>query len=119
MTSEAPSTSGQQFFKDTAYVLSSGRIAAERNENDICIQTSEEFSTEFLRDHVALRRLPMISEGEQHQPKRLGYKFNQNHQLVYEDLTGILGMQRFDSEYVQFRIVPNMKLVPARDWFWG
>jgi hypothetical protein len=56
---------------------------------------------------------------EQHQPKRLGYKFNQNHQLVYEDLTGILGMQRFDSEYVQFRIVPNMKLVPARDWFWG
>jgi hypothetical protein len=99
MTSEAPSTSGQQFFKDTAYVLSSGRIAAERNENDICTQTGEEFSTEFLRDRVALRRLPVISEGEQHQPKRLGYKFNQNHQLVYEDLTGILGMQRFDSEY--------------------
>jgi hypothetical protein len=41
----------------------------------------------------------VISEVEQHQPKRLGYKFNQNHQLVYEDLTGILGMQRIDSEY--------------------
>lgn len=94
MTSEAPSTSGQQLYKDTAYVLSSGRIAAERNvNNNICIQTGEEFSTEFLR------RLPVISEVEQHQPKRVGYKFNQNHQLVYEDLTGILGLQRIDSEY--------------------
>lgn len=99
MTSEAPSTSGQQFYKDAAHVLSSGRNAAERNENNICIQTGEEFSTEFLRDRVALRRLPVISEGEQHQPKRVDYKFNQNHQLVYEDLTGILGLQRIDSEH--------------------
>ena len=96
MTSEAPSTSGQQFYKDAAYVLSSGRIAAERNENNICLQTGEEFSNEFLRDRVALRRLPVISED---QPKRVDYKFNQNHQLVYEDLTGILGLQRIDSEY--------------------
>jgi hypothetical protein len=57
MTSEAPSISSQQFFKDTVYVLSSGRIVAEKNENNICIQTSEEFSIKFLRDRVALRRL--------------------------------------------------------------
>lgn len=97
MTSEAPSTSGQQFYKDTVYVLSRDRAAAEIDVNNICSQTGEEFSFNFLRDRASVRRLPLISELEQHQPNRVGINFK-NQQLVYEDLSGLPGLQRIDSE---------------------
>ena len=91
MTGEAPTTSGQQFNKDTAHVLSSDRTTAGGNENNICIQTGEEFATEFLQDRVALRRLP-------HPQKRVGFNFNQNHQLVHEDPIGVVGLQGSNSD---------------------
>ncbi|KAF5464947.1 hypothetical protein F2P56_014984 [Juglans regia] len=98
MTREAPSTSGQQSYKEAGYVLPSDRTTTERKENNICVQTGEEFSTKFLRDRTALRRLPLISEVEQHQPKRVGFNLNKNHQLAYEDLGATVGLQRIDSE---------------------
>ncbi|XP_040993868.1 LOW QUALITY PROTEIN: uncharacterized protein LOC121240468 [Juglans microcarpa x Juglans regia] len=98
MTREAPSTSGQQSYKEAGYVLPSDRTTTERKENNICVQTGEEFSTKFLRDRTALRRLPLISEVEQHQPKRVGFNLNKNHQLAYEDLSATVGLQRIDSE---------------------
>ncbi|KAG6667790.1 uncharacterized protein LOC122316439 [Carya illinoinensis] len=98
MTREAPSTSGQQSYNEAGYVLPSGRTTSERKENEICVQTGEEFSTEFLRDRAALRRLPLISEVEQYQPKRLGFNLNKNHQLAYEDLSATVGLHRIDSE---------------------
>ncbi|KAL4643783.1 hypothetical protein ACB092_02G116900 [Castanea dentata] len=90
MTSEAPSSSAQQFHNDTQQFPSSLRTAAERKIHNICVQTGEEFSTEFLQDRVAMRRLPR-------QPKRVGFNFNQNHQLFHEDLNGIVELQRIDS----------------------
>ncbi|KAK9289233.1 hypothetical protein L1049_017707 [Liquidambar formosana] len=91
MTSEGPDTSGEEIPRDSANVVSGSGSAAERLEHDICVQTGEEFSTEFLRDRVSPRRVSVMTDMDQHQLKRVGYNCNQNHQLVHEDLTGILG----------------------------
>ncbi|KAF3457625.1 hypothetical protein FNV43_RR02283 [Rhamnella rubrinervis] len=98
MTGEAPSTSGRQFYKDTHIVLND-RAAADKNVNNFCTQTGEEFSSEFIQDRATLRRLaPVMTNVHQRLPKRVGLNYNQNHhQPVYEDLTGILGLRR-DSE---------------------
>lgn len=92
MTSEAPCTPNQESYEDTTNVV-------DRNVNNICLQTGEEFSTEFLQDPSSLRRLPSIKNDVDHRlPKRVAFNFNQNQQLVYEDLTGILGLERMNSE---------------------
>ncbi|KAJ7955572.1 Serine/threonine-protein kinase EDR1 [Quillaja saponaria] len=98
MTGEAPDTSGQQAYHDSDNVGPSYQIPADRNANDISVQTGEEFSSQFLRDRVALRRIPVSNDLDQCQVKKVGFNFNQNYQLVYEDLTGILGLRRMDSE---------------------
>ncbi|KAL5781493.1 hypothetical protein ACOSP7_006522 [Xanthoceras sorbifolium] len=99
MTSEAPATSGQQFYRDKANIVSSNRAAVEKNINSICAQTGEEFSSEFLRDRVAIRRVHVRNDGNHRpQPSQAGFNFNQNHQIVYEDLNGILGLRRKDSD---------------------
>lgn len=99
MSGEAPCTSGQQFYKDTPVVLND-RAAADRNVGNFCTQTGEEFSTEFLQDRASLRRLaPVMTNVDRHLPKRVGLNYNPNHrQLVYEDITGILGLRRLDSD---------------------
>ncbi|XP_015887516.3 uncharacterized protein LOC107422567 [Ziziphus jujuba] len=101
MTKEARAgTSSQQFYKDTPNVVSNNRAAADRDVDNFCIQTGEEFSTEFLQDRAGLRRLaPVMTNVNQRLPTRSGLNYNQNHQqLAYEDLSGILGLRRVDSE---------------------
>ncbi|KAK2976044.1 hypothetical protein RJ640_029917, partial [Escallonia rubra] len=39
---------------------------------------------------------------DHHQQKRVGFNINQNQQLVYEDLSGLLGIRRNDSESGKF-----------------
>ncbi|KAK1591953.1 hypothetical protein Q3G72_016560 [Acer saccharum] len=100
MTSESPpAASGKQFYRDKANAVSGNRAAVEKSKNSVCAQTGEEFSSEFLRDRVAIRRVQVRNDGD-HRPQtsRVGYNFNQNHQMVYEDLNGILGLRRKDSE---------------------
>lgn len=101
MTNEARAgTSSQQFYKDAPYVVSDDRAASVKDVNNFCTQTGEEFSTEFLQDRAGLRRLaPVMTNVNQCMPMRAGLNYNQNHQQqVYEDLSGILGLRRVDSE---------------------
>ncbi|PQQ19381.1 uncharacterized protein Pyn_39647 [Prunus yedoensis var. nudiflora] len=99
MTSEAPGTSGQQFCKDTINHDRSNKSAADENENNICAQTGEEFSAEFLQDRISQRRLaPVVTGVDQRQSKRVGFNLNKNHKLVYEDPAGGVGLRRTDSD---------------------
>ncbi|CAL2225622.1 unnamed protein product [Prunus armeniaca] len=99
MTSEAPGTSRQQFCKDTINHDRSNKSAADDNENNICAQTGEEFSAEFLQDRISQRRLaPVVTGVDQRQSKRVGFNLNKNHKLVYEDLAGVVGLRRTDSD---------------------
>ncbi|XP_057471422.1 uncharacterized protein LOC130760219 [Actinidia eriantha] len=93
MTSEVPGTSGQQYKNDSAKVVPINEYYADKGVHNVSIQTGEEFSPEFLRDRVSSRRAPVVTDTDQHQPKRMGFN-----QLVYEDLTGLLGIRRRDSE---------------------
>lgn len=97
MSNEAPGTSGEQY-KDTVSFGSGDRISSDNDVDNICLQTGEEFSAEFLRDRVALRRFPVTTEADQRIPNRLDFNTNNNYQLVYEDLKHVLGLRRMDSD---------------------
>lgn len=64
-----------------------GEIGCGNNdrEDNICSQTGEEFSNEFLRDFGAQRRAPQVDNS------------HKNRHLVYEDFHRILGLQRVES----------------------
>lgn len=103
MSNEDPNNPGKQC-KDTLNVGSSDRIPYDKDEVDnICLQTGEEFSAEFLRDRVALRRFPIINDVEQHLPNNLNFHMNinnnnNNYQMVYEDLKRVPGQERMGSD---------------------
>ncbi|KAI4346128.1 hypothetical protein L6164_013206 [Bauhinia variegata] len=117
MTSEASDTLGQQY-KDNMKVGSSDKIPSDSDEDYICSQTGEEFSAEFLRDRTVLRRIPVMTDVDQHQLNRLGYNFNQNHQLAHEDLTRILNVRRTDSDAKSdlSEFAPATGHVEAQNW---
>ncbi|KAL6970626.1 hypothetical protein U1Q18_030320 [Sarracenia purpurea var. burkii] len=99
MTSEVPGNSGRQCRNDSAKVVPIEGFYDDKGvHNNISIQTGEEFSPEFLRDRFSPRRMPIIIDIDQRLPKRGGFNYAQNNQLVYEDLTGLLGIRRRDSE---------------------
>ncbi|KAK7391586.1 hypothetical protein VNO78_20003 [Psophocarpus tetragonolobus] len=68
--------------------------------DNICLQTGEEFSAEFLRDRVASRRFPVIIDSDQRLPSRLDANIkDNNYHLVYEDLKHVLGpLRRTESD---------------------
>lgn len=78
--------------------MSSNRVDAERSVNNVCLQTGEEFSSEFLRDRVAVRRMTVMNDGKYLQTIQAGVNINQNHQVVCGDLNGIVGLRRMDNE---------------------
>ncbi|KAJ0035993.1 hypothetical protein Pint_25318 [Pistacia integerrima] len=94
MRSETSGTAGKQLYRYEKNVLSSNRVAAERNMDDKCAQTGEEFSSEFLRDRTAQRRITVMNDGGHRHPTQMGFNFNQNNQAVYRDLNGIHGSRR-------------------------
>ncbi|KAK9183302.1 hypothetical protein WN944_026453 [Citrus x changshan-huyou] len=98
MTREDPSASGQPLCRDRRNVVSSNRVDAERSVNNVCLQTGEEFFSEFLRDRVAVRRITVMNDGKYLQPIQAGVNINQNHQVVCEDLNGIVGLRRMANE---------------------
>ncbi|XP_027365659.1 uncharacterized protein LOC113872358 [Abrus precatorius] len=100
MSNEDPCNSGEQY-KNTVSAGLSDRISSDNDVDNICAQTGEEFSADFLRDRVALRRFPVITDADQHLPNRLDFNINNNnnnYQLVYEDLKHVLGLRRTDSD---------------------
>ncbi|KAL6191883.1 hypothetical protein ACLB2K_038272 [Fragaria x ananassa] len=100
MTSEVRGTSGPQFRTDATNHVLSDRSGGDRDEDIICVQTGEEFSTEFLQDRIAQRRLAPVVTGtvDQHQSKRVGFNLTQNNPFVSEDLNAVLGLRRIDSD---------------------
>ncbi|KAF3946485.1 hypothetical protein CMV_027252 [Castanea mollissima] len=66
--------------------------------NNVSVRTGEEFSLEFMQDRVGARRVPAVANSGQKREKRVVFNYDQNGQLGYEDLTGLLGLRRIDSE---------------------
>ncbi|KAF8392064.1 hypothetical protein HHK36_022405 [Tetracentron sinense] len=98
MKSEATVPSRQRIQQESASVVSGDGFPTGNRPHNISIQTGEEFSMEFLQDRVASRRVPIIPDMDHSHTKRVEFNLNQNHHLGYEDLTGILGLRRVDSE---------------------
>ncbi|KGN56764.1 uncharacterized protein LOC101205945 [Cucumis sativus] len=100
MAREVHGVLSQQLYMERPSVVSDVRITADHSVSDVCVQTGEVFSPQFMRDRVALRRFSDMSDGDQQQQqqKRKGFGFNPSNQLVYEDLSGILGLKRMNSE---------------------
>ncbi|KAG4908266.1 hypothetical protein JHK86_056750 [Glycine max] len=98
MSNEDHGVSGKQYI-DAVSVGLSDRIPSDDDADYICLQTGEEFSAEFLRDRVASRKFPVITDADQHLPNRLDANIRENSpQLVYEDLKHVLGLRRTESD---------------------
>lgn len=98
MSNEDPGISGRQYI-DVVNVGFSDRISSDNDEDNICLQTGEEFSAEFLRDRVALRKFPAITDADQRLPNRLDVNIkDNNYEMVYEDLKHVLGIKRIESD---------------------
>ena len=63
------------------------------DDDDVCSQTGEEFSNEFLRDVAAQRRPPQVAVVN----RNAEAANHNNRHLVYEDFNRILGLQRVES----------------------
>ncbi|XP_022974864.1 uncharacterized protein LOC111473634 [Cucurbita maxima] len=100
MARKVHDTLSQQLYMERPRVVTDVRITADHGVSDVCVQTGEVFSPQFVRDRAALRRLSDVSDGDQQQQpqKRTGLALNPSSQLVYEDLSGILGLKRMNSE---------------------
>ncbi|XP_021291848.1 dual specificity protein kinase splB isoform X1 [Herrania umbratica] len=99
MASNTPVTSSPRSYHDKAIIVSNDGAATDRNVSNICVQTGEEFSTEFLRHPGALRRIALTTDVDHLQSRLAAFNYNQNCQQVCKDLKCIPGLRRKDSEY--------------------
>ncbi|VVA41197.1 PREDICTED: serine/threonine-kinase [Prunus dulcis] len=99
MTNEVPGPSGQWIQKKATLVVPN---MVKNVHNHVSVQTGEEFSMEFLQDRFAARRGPAVTDMIENCENKVGLNYNQNYQLGYQDLTGILGLRRMDSETKDF-----------------
>ncbi|GMJ01833.1 hypothetical protein like AT1G04700 [Hibiscus trionum] len=73
--------------------------STDGDTNNICVQTGEEFSTEFLKHTGPLRRIAVTMDADHTHPRQAGFNNNPNCQQVYKDLLGIPELRRKESEY--------------------
>ncbi|XVF84682.1 hypothetical protein PTKIN_Ptkin17bG0057200 [Pterospermum kingtungense] len=111
MAGNAPVTSSSKSYHEKEITMSSDRASKDENENNICVQTGEEFSTDFLRHPGALRRVAVITDVDHIQPRQADFSYNGNCQQVHKDLKGIPGLRRNESEYSSD--VPNFVAWPT------
>lgn len=83
INNKVPGPSGRWIGQEPTPVVST---VVKNVNNNISVQTGEEFSKKFLQDRLPVRKVTAVANG------------NQNSQLAYEDLTCILGLRRMDSE---------------------
>ncbi|GLU07873.1 hypothetical protein SLE2022_248120 [Rubroshorea leprosula] len=97
MIREASGPSGKWIQQESTSIVSN---VGKNLNNNVSIQTGEEFSMEFLQDRVAMRGIPVVPDTAQIVEKRLGFNQKQNldHKLAYEDIARLLGLGRMDSE---------------------
>ncbi|KAE8714560.1 Detected protein of unknown function [Hibiscus syriacus] len=80
-------------------VESSDRGSTDGDTDNICAQTGEEFSTEFLKHTGALRRIAVTMDADYSQSRLAGFNNNQNCHQVYKDLQCIPELIRNETEY--------------------
>ncbi|GAB2220030.1 hypothetical protein Droror1_Dr00007672 [Drosera rotundifolia] len=73
-------------------------LANSNVDSFVCVQTGEEFSTEFLRDRLAAKMNPSASPIAGNKEIGAGNHNDHNSQLGYEDLARILGLGTVNSE---------------------
>lgn len=95
MGGEVSGSSAQLIQKQPSLIVPNVRNNLNSN---FSVRTGEEFSMEFLQDRFSARRVPTVPDMAQKREKKVVLNYDQNGQLVYEDLTGILGLRRIDSE---------------------
>lgn len=67
--------------------------------NNVSIQTGEEFSLKFLQECAASRIVaPVHSIVPSYEKSGVGVSDSQDHQIVYEEIARVLGLRRIDSE---------------------
>ncbi|XP_076898385.1 RAF-like serine/threonine-protein kinase 20 [Bidens hawaiensis] len=92
MATEVPFLSGQWIKQEPHSVLKDGALVGKSPMNNISVRTGEEFSIEFLQDRSK------VSQVHKGHDKVLR---NGNHQIGYEELRVILGLERVDSDMVE------------------
>ncbi|KAL5702545.1 mitogen-activated protein kinase kinase kinase [Ranunculus cassubicifolius] len=100
MENEVVGPSGRKVQQDSTTGVSSQRYPTGQrvHNNNVSVQTGEEFSLNFYQDRTTSRRVANIPDVDQAQLKRGRFNINQNSNVAYEDLTGILGLRRMNSE---------------------
>ncbi|OMO88304.1 putative serine/threonine protein kinase [Corchorus olitorius] len=93
MASGPPVTSIPKSYHDQAIIEADDKADLDSN---FCVQTGEEFSTEFLRHPGTLRRIAVTKDVEYIQPVQASFSYNQNCQQVYNDIKGIQGLRSSD-----------------------
>lgn len=89
---KAPEASDKQGLCDGVGAKASqgDNLSAEENLYDVCLQTGEEFSTEFLRDRMGLRRVNVIPSADTQQPRSAGFISAKNFDNpFYEDVASV------------------------------
>ncbi|GAB2298542.1 hypothetical protein Dimus_032607 [Dionaea muscipula] len=85
--------------KGPSGVVPDGMLSAENNVDSlVCVQTGEEFSTEFLRDRLTPKSNVTGSSMALNQDMAAGVHNDHICQLGYEDLARVLGLSRINSE---------------------
>ncbi|KAA8550653.1 hypothetical protein F0562_002337 [Nyssa sinensis] len=97
MTSETPGPPGS-----TSVVSKDGASVGKNVNNNISIQTGEEFSVEFLQDRVIPRKVAVVPDVAQNHEKRVALNDNLKCQIGYEELTRIPALKRMDSDATEF-----------------
>ncbi|KAM7501556.1 hypothetical protein LguiB_000460 [Lonicera macranthoides] len=98
MTNDGAGSSGQWVQQEsTSASLKHGRLAVNTLNNNISVQTGEEFSVAFLQDRATPRTAPALPDMAQTHGKRIGFNSNQKCATGYDEFTRTLGLQRMDS----------------------
>jgi len=95
MGGEAPGPSAQWIQQQPTWIVPN---VGNNVNNNFSVRTGEEFSMEFLQDRFAARRVPTVPDLAQKHERKVVFNYDQNGHLVYEGLTGILGLRRMESE---------------------
>ncbi|KAI3915644.1 hypothetical protein MKX01_015469 [Papaver californicum] len=98
---EAPGPSGQRAEQDND--VSGGLFSGDggRRAHNVSVQTGEEFSMEFLQECFGTRKVnnvvPVLENKDEKKIGGFDSEWKNSH-VGYQDLTGILGLTRMDSE---------------------
>ncbi|KAL8106632.1 hypothetical protein AgCh_023411 [Apium graveolens] len=100
MTNQGQGHSGQRVQQESSPTTFRDGINAGKSvvNNNVSMQTGEDFSTEFIYDRTSTKGVPGLTNMVQNHGRVVGANKVQNIPVVYQGLTKILGLKRMDSE---------------------